>query len=38
MTGEIFLRLLPLLEAQGIATLGAARAAAEQSYLARLRY
>jgi len=35
---EIFLRLIPLLAAQGIDTLAAARQAAEQTYFARLRY
>jgi len=38
LTAEIFLRLLPLLAERGIHTLGAARAAAQESYFARLRY
>lgn len=38
MTGEAFLRMLPLLEKQGIRTLGEARAASERTYYARLRY
>ncbi|MDI4666807.1 PAS domain-containing protein, partial [Xanthobacter autotrophicus] len=38
VTAEIFLKLLPLLRARGILTLGQARAAAETSYYARLRY
>ncbi|CAM3060913.1 DNA polymerase-3 subunit epsilon [Paracoccus aminovorans] len=37
-TAQVFLALLPLLRQRGIATLGEARAAAEQSYYARLRY
>jgi DNA polymerase-3 subunit epsilon len=37
-TAEVFLKLLPLLRARGIVTLGQARAAAEDSYYARLRY
>ena len=37
-TAQIFLKLLPLLDARGIVTLGQARAAAETSYFARLRY
>jgi DNA polymerase-3 subunit epsilon len=32
------LKLLPLLAAQGIHTLGQARAAAQQTYYARLKY
>ena len=38
MTGEIFLRMIPLLEQQGIVTLRQAREAAERTYFARLRY
>ena len=37
-TAEVFLRLLPLLAAQGIRTLGEAREAAERTYYARLKY
>ncbi|WP_234050650.1 MULTISPECIES: exonuclease domain-containing protein [unclassified Xanthobacter] len=35
---EVFMKLLPLLQQQGIRTLGEARAASEDSYYARLRY
>jgi len=38
VTAEVFLKLLPLLAAMGITTLGQARAAAQQTYYARLRY
>ena len=38
VTAEIFLRLVPLLAERGIHTLGAARAAAEKTYYARLKY
>jgi DNA polymerase-3 subunit epsilon len=38
MTAEVFLSLLPLLAQRGIRTLGEARAAAQRSYYARLRY
>ncbi len=38
VTGEIFLRLLPLLAEHGILTLGQALAASRETYLARLQY
>jgi len=38
MTGEVFLRMIPLLEQQGIVTLRQARTAAERTYFARLKY
>jgi DNA polymerase-3 subunit epsilon len=38
VTAEVFLRLIPLLNHRGILTLGQARAAARQTYYARLRY
>ncbi len=38
MTGEVFLRMLPLLAERGIRTLGDARAASRETYLARLEY
>jgi DNA polymerase-3 subunit epsilon len=38
MTAEVFLKLIPLLRAKGVHTLGQARAAALQTYQARLRY
>jgi len=37
-TGEMFLKMIPLLAAKGIATLGEARAAARKTYYARLKY
>ena len=38
MTGEVFLRMLPLLAEQGIRTLGEAREASQKTYFARIRY
>jgi len=38
LTAEIFLRLIPLLAAQGIHTLDQAREAAQRTWYARLRY
>jgi DNA polymerase-3 subunit epsilon len=38
MTGEVFLRMIPLLSERGIATLAQARDACERTYYARLRY
>jgi len=38
VTGEIFLRLVPLLAEQGIRTLKDAREASQKTYLARLEY
>lgn len=38
LTGEVFLRLLPLLEKQGIHTLHEAREAAEKTWYARINY
>ncbi len=38
VTGEVFLRMIPLLVEKGIRTLGQARAAAQQTYYARIRY
>jgi len=37
-TAEVFLRLIPLLAAQGIHTLGQAREASEKTFYARLKY
>jgi len=38
VTAEVFLRLIPLLRAMGICTLGQAREAAQKTYYARLKY
>ena len=38
VTGEIFLRLIPILRQNGIETLGQARAASRKTYYARLKY
>ena len=38
VTAEVFLALIPLLQAKGVHTLGDARAAAAQTYQARLKY
>ncbi|MGZ5234912.1 MAG: exonuclease domain-containing protein [Caldimonas sp.] len=38
VTAEVFLKLIPLLQARGVVTLGQARSAALQTYQARLRY
>ena len=38
VTGEVFLRLVPLLAKQGIRTLGEARAASEKTFYARVSY
>ena len=38
VTAEVFLRLVPLLQARGVHTLGQAREAAQQTFQARLRY
>jgi DNA polymerase III subunit epsilon len=38
VTGEVFLKLIPLLAGQGIRTLKEAREAAERTYYARMKY
>jgi DNA polymerase-3 subunit epsilon len=38
LTAEVMLRLIPLLQAMGIGTLGQARAASQQTYYARIKY
>jgi DNA polymerase-3 subunit epsilon len=38
MTGEVFLKMIPLLSERGIVTLKQARDACERTYYARLRY
>jgi DNA polymerase-3 subunit epsilon len=38
VTGDVFLRLVPLLAKQGIRTLGEARAASEKTFYARVTY
>jgi len=38
MTGEIFLKMIPLLAAQGILTLKDAREASQRTWHARLKY
>ncbi|MBS0353489.1 MAG: DNA polymerase III subunit epsilon [Proteobacteria bacterium] len=38
VTGEVFLRMIPLLAEMGIRTLGEARRASEKTYYARVRY
>jgi DNA polymerase-3 subunit epsilon len=38
LTGEIFIKLIPLLAAQGIVTLGEALAASQRTFLARVQY
>jgi len=38
VTGEVFLRMIPLLNAMGIRTLREAREAAERTYYARIKY
>jgi DNA polymerase-3 subunit epsilon len=38
VTGEIFLRMIPLLEGRGIVTLSQAREASKRTLYARVRY
>jgi len=38
MTGEVFLRMIPLLAERGIRTLGEAREASQKTYFARIEY
>lgn len=38
VTGQLFLRMIPLLAERGIVTLGQAREASEKTYYARIRY
>jgi len=38
VTGEVFLKMLPLLAEMGIKTLRQAREASQRTYLARLKY
>jgi DNA polymerase-3 subunit epsilon len=38
MTGEIFLKMIPLLAEQGVVTLRDARDASQKTYVARVKY
>ena len=38
VTAEVFQKLIPLLAEKGIHTLGQARAAAQETYYARIKY